>query len=112
MSTSPSHREAFWQEHIRNHIRSGLTIRDYCEHFDLNPPTFYVWRRRLQQDGRRAGGEPPVRFAVIETATLADSAKISITLTSGDRIELPSNIPSTSWHAMISALHRSAAPQS
>lgn len=114
MSTSwNQQREAFWREHIHNHGRSGLPIKAYCQQFDLHPHTFYVWRRRLESQGdHRTGGAPPVRFAVVEAAAPIDTATISITLTSGDRIDLPSSIPSTTLEAIITALRATSTPRS
>jgi transposase len=42
-------RERFWREHLAAWRRSGLSVRAYCHRHDLAQPTFYLWRRNLEQ---------------------------------------------------------------
>jgi hypothetical protein len=42
-------KERYWREHFDAWRRSGLSIRAYCHQHDLAQPTFYLWRRHLEQ---------------------------------------------------------------
>ena len=44
-------REARWRRMIREHGRSGLTIRDFCRKSNLHESAFYFWRGELQRRG-------------------------------------------------------------
>ena len=38
-----------WQRWIQLWQRSGLTVRAFCARHSLSEPSFYAWRRELQQ---------------------------------------------------------------
>jgi transposase len=42
-------KEHFWREHLAAWRRSGLSVRVYCHRHALAQPTFYLWRRNLEQ---------------------------------------------------------------
>jgi hypothetical protein len=42
-------KERFWRRVLRQWQRSGLTIRDYCAAQGLSEPSFYFWRRAIQE---------------------------------------------------------------
>lgn len=62
-------KERFWRRVIRQWRRSGLTIRDYCDHNHCSEPSFYAWRRTLGQRDLEAAraksprSRPPRRHA-------------------------------------------------
>jgi hypothetical protein len=42
-------KERLWREHLAAWRRSGQSVRAYCRQHDLAEPTFYLWRRALEQ---------------------------------------------------------------
>ena len=67
-------KEQRWRRLIDDWRASGLTVRAYCARHRLAEPSFYAWRRELQQrDADRAAfvpvrlvGEAPAAAAGIE----------------------------------------------
>lgn len=54
-------REAQWRRIVREHGRSGLTIREFCRKSNLRETAFYFWRselkrRKAEQEQRRPAG--------------------------------------------------------
>ena len=100
--------EAQWRRIIRQHIRSGLTIREFCGRSKLPESAFYFWRRELtrrdlgrpKQDKERRNRPPargafvPVRLAVSNAEGVAESpcaevpARIEIVLSGGRRVHV------------------------
>ncbi|NBB75819.1 MAG: hypothetical protein GVY02_00440 [Bacteroidetes bacterium] len=46
MSASSRHVPAHVRHHFDQHMRSGLTIKAYCEKHSLSAQSFYDWRKR------------------------------------------------------------------
>jgi transposase len=54
-----SSRIEYWREQVAQHERSGLSVKQFCEAQRIPEQSFYVWRKRLQE-------QPPMRFALVE----------------------------------------------
>jgi hypothetical protein len=55
-------REARWRRIIREHNRSGLTIREFCRRGKLTETAFYFWRSELRRrEVERCEGEQEQR---------------------------------------------------
>jgi transposase-like protein len=39
-----------WRERIRNHQRSGLSVKEYCQRHDLGEGAYFYWKRKLTKD--------------------------------------------------------------
>ena len=72
-----------WQEVIRGHEQSGLTIRAYCEEQGISAASFYQWRRRLEGEGG------VMKFALIDPVKDQGSGEIELRLTSGETLVIP-----------------------
>src|SRR5437868_6174620 len=48
-------KERFWRRMFKLFDRSGLSIRAFCSQHQLSEPSFYSWRRILQE---RAADQP------------------------------------------------------
>ena len=44
-------KEQQWRRWIQQWQHSGLSVRAFCARHDLAEPSFYAWRRQLQQRG-------------------------------------------------------------
>jgi hypothetical protein len=42
-------KERYWRDHLDAWRRSGLSVCAYCHQHHLAQPTFYLWRRNLEQ---------------------------------------------------------------
>ncbi len=54
-------KEQFWRTTLRRWRGSGLSVRAYCEQHELAEPTFYAWRRSIQEQDAAA-----VRFVPVQ----------------------------------------------
>jgi transposase len=64
MSTINQRRESkerFWRTTLRRWRSSGLSVRAYCEQQGLAEPTFYAWRRSIEERDAAA-----VRFVPVQ----------------------------------------------
>jgi transposase-like protein len=99
-------RQQFWREHVANQASSGQSVRAYCRTHSLAEHSFYSWRRRLRK------AEQPVRFAVVDTASVTQSAaSIHIHLASGDRIEVRSGNDAATLGIVIGLLRQHQVPR-
>lgn len=48
-------REAYWRGQLERQSTSGLSIRRWCRESGVSEPTFYVWRRKLQERDHERG---------------------------------------------------------
>ena len=79
---SRADREQFWRELIERQQQSGRSIRAFCESEGVSQPSFYSWRKRLQEsNGRPTAQFVPVQIAV-ESAP-ARQGRIEILLSNG-----------------------------
>ena len=51
-------KEWYWRRVLRQWRRSGQKVRAYCLEHGLSEPSFYAWRRTIQERNRRAGPRP------------------------------------------------------
>jgi hypothetical protein len=54
-------KEQQWRHWIQQWQHSGLTIRAFCDLHQLSQPSFYAWRRQLQQRDAATAPFLPVR---------------------------------------------------
>ena len=113
-------REVQWRRVVRQHIHSGLTIREFCAKGKLLESTFYFWRRELQrrkaereqrrQRGRTsAPADPsskpaflPVRVAEEVPPTVAGG--IEIVLSNGRRLHVTAPVDRTALADVLAVL--------
>jgi transposase-like protein len=79
-------REQLWRETMAAWQARGLSVRQYCRRHGLAEPSFYYWRRELQQrDARTAGSSPPAFVPV----TVVSAATVEVRCPSGHVVTLP-----------------------
>jgi len=77
-------RRELWRQRVAQQGKSGQSIRVFCREQSLSEPAFYSWRQRLRSETK------PVRFALVETKPVADTAApIEVMLANGDRLRVP-----------------------
>ncbi len=68
-------KETMWRELVRQQVRSGETVREFCRQKRLSEASFYAWRRELklrrQESEPRRAAEPLPRPTFVPVA-LAD----------------------------------------
>jgi len=67
---------AVWVERLARQRRGGLSIAEFCRREGISPPSFYSWRKRLEQDERAL-------FVPVELSRLVEPSALGV------QIELP-----------------------
>ena|ERR1700722_420978 len=67
-------KEQQWRRWIHQWQKSGLNVRAFCVRYGLSQPSFYAWRRALQQ--RDAATFVPVHVVPDEDAAPAPSIEV------------------------------------
>ena len=76
-------RRELWRQRVAQQRKSGQSIRVFCHEQNLSEPAFYAWRKRLRSETK------PVRFALVETKPVADTASpIEVMMANGDRLRI------------------------
>jgi hypothetical protein len=94
---------AQWRRHVEAWRESGLSQADYCRQQNLNPKTFSLWTRRVQDDLSLSMGSPLELIAVqvAPSAPVAStSASVMLRLANGVQLEL-STAASPGWLAEL-----------
>ncbi len=106
-------RERYWREHLAAWRRSGQTIRASCRQYDLAEPTFYLWRRTLEQrpatstPSQAAIGSLPGNAAFVPlrlvgpTPTQATQAVLELVLRGGRIIRVPNGFAPEALRQLI-----------
>jgi transposase len=79
-------KEQHWRGWIHRWQRSGLSARDFCNLHHLTLPSFYAWRRTLQQREAAACAVVPVR--VVPDGPPVATAGLEVVLADGRRLRV------------------------
>jgi transposase-like protein len=80
-------KERFWRMTVRRWRGSGLSVRAYCEQHELAEPTFYAWRRSIQERDAAAVRFVPVQV-VPETPAESSSGALELVVGAGRRLRV------------------------
>ncbi len=67
---SRADREQLWRDLIERQHRSGQSIRKFCDSEGISQPSFYSWRKRLQE----SNGRPTAQFVPADRSGVGSSA--------------------------------------
>ena len=84
--------EALWRERLARFERGDLKVGEFCRREGVSGPSFYRWRKRLRQGGRRAGrgGQRDHRSAALKEAS--HFAPVHVTGLTAAEIDLPNGV--------------------
>jgi len=86
-----------WQQRIAEQVRSGLSVRRFCEAQGLGEQSFYWWRKRLRK-------REPVRFALVDRELPRADAGLELVLTGGERLRIPAGVDGATLRTVLEAL--------
>jgi transposase-like protein len=82
-------RSEYWREQIAQHERSGLSVPEFCKERGIVEQSFYVWRKRLREQG-------PMRFALVEAVPVEREprmgAGLELVLARGERLRIGADV--------------------
>jgi transposase-like protein len=98
-----------WRRLIEQWRRSGLSVRAFCEGHHLAVPSFYAWRRRLQQDAPLPDVSPPpesVTFVPVHVQPEAfdQQQPLELVLANGRCLRIPSRFDANVLRALLAVL--------
>jgi hypothetical protein len=66
-------KESSWRDRLALYVRSGLTVRAFCEREAIRETAFYFWRREIHRRDAtgRAGFAPPASFVELRAGPAA-----------------------------------------
>lgn len=104
-------KEAFWRDAVRRQADSGLPVREFCRRHRLNEPSFYGWRRTLQERDARQPAAPPAFLPVVvrDEQPIVHDAGIVIELRGGRLLRLPGSTPAGRVAELVRALEATEA---
>jgi hypothetical protein len=98
-----------WRRLIERWRRSGRCVRDFCEHAGIAIPSFYAWRRRLQQDARLPDVFQPsaaVTFLPVHVQhePSDQQAPLELVLGNGRCLRIPPRFDANALRALLAVL--------
>jgi transposase len=93
-------RERFWREAVAGHRQSGLSVRAFCRRRGLSEPSFYAWRRQLdERDGQARPG--PATFVPVRVVA---ESMVEVVLPNGVVVRAASGSEPRSVARLVAAL--------
>ena len=80
-----SERERFWRKLVAGHLRSGVSIREWCDRHGVSEPSFYFWRRELARRREQRQGASP-QLVPVEVAPPVAGSRWDLEIELPDRI--------------------------
>jgi transposase-like protein len=112
MSSGKGDREKarYWQRTIREAVRSGTSIREFCRQHRLKESQFYWWQHKLKA-GRRGrsipgqgGNREPASFALVSDEPQATDAGIELVLSGGRQLHIRKGVDEETLRAVLAAV--------
>ena len=102
-------KQQHWQRLIERWQASGLSVRTFCERQRLAVPSFYAWRRRLQQSDRlapAAQATAPVTFLPVHVRDDPPDQRppLELVLASGQCLRIPPGFDPDALRALLAVL--------
>jgi hypothetical protein len=103
-------KEQRWRQLICQWQRSGLSVRAFCERQRLALPSFYAWRRRLQERDALGKQTPaPVTFLPVhlQPDDPVPRPALELLLTNGHCLRIPHGFDAAHLREVLRALEGS-----
>jgi hypothetical protein len=100
--TRDEQKERQWGHWIAQWRTSGLSVRDFCARHGLATPSFYAWRRRLQQ--RAADAPTVVPVQVVADAPPAQVSALELVLADGRIVRVAPGFDAATLRQLLTAL--------
>ncbi len=99
--------EQHWRHWIEQWQTSGLTVRAFCARHALAVPSFYAWRRQLQQRDVAASTFLPVR--VVPDEEPVPATPLEVVLAGGRRLRVTPGFDPATLRQLLAVLEETPA---
>ena len=82
----------YWSKLIARQASSGQTIRAFCQEQGVRDPSFYYWRKKLQES-------TPVQFALLKT--VASAPPLELILANGEQLRIQNGVDATTLRLVL-----------
>lgn len=82
MARSSDSRSQLWERRLRQFDASSMTVAEFCQSLGCSLPTFYNWRRKLQQ---------PRPSAFLQVQAPVQESRIELHLPGGAVLMIPAD---------------------
>jgi hypothetical protein len=97
-----SRKEQQWCRWIDQWRQSGLSVRAFCTLHELAEPSFYAWRRLIQQ--RQEAARPFVAVQVVGDDEPSAGQPFEVVLPGGRTLRVPPRFDSAALRQLLAAL--------
>jgi hypothetical protein len=115
-------KERLWRKLTREQVRSGLSVREFCESRGLVEGSFYFWRRELRardaedqrvkrtasSAGIGATSSAPSFAAITVSGWESPSSALELVLANGVRVRVPVGFDRQTLRELLSVLEQPA----
>jgi hypothetical protein len=95
-------KEQQWRHWIGQWQHSGLSVRAFCARHDLALPSFYAWRRHIQQRDAAAGTFLPVQVLCEDEPSPANT--FEVVLPRGRTLRVPPGFDAAALRQLLAVL--------
>lgn len=106
-------KESYWRRVLEQWRCSGRTVRWYCLQHGLSEPSFYAWRRSIQQrdwQAARSGQHRPVTRDSVATfvpvTVVAPAPALEVVLGDGRSIRVPAGFDAATLQRLLAVLDK------
>jgi transposase-like protein len=111
-------KERYWRRLLRQWQRSGQGVRSFCLAHGLSEPSFYAWRRTLQERDRQAEsrtGRSPRQAghslpAFVPVTLVPSTPLLEVVLRAGRVVRVPAGFDAASLRQLLVILDAEATP--
>ena len=93
-------KERQWWQRIREWRASGLSVRAFCARRGLAEPSFYAWRRVLQQRATEGPAFVPVQVL----ADAAPASALEVILSNGRTVRVAAGFDAATLRQLVTVL--------
>ncbi|MHB1421638.1 MAG: IS66 family insertion sequence element accessory protein TnpA [Gemmataceae bacterium] len=97
-------KEQYWRRLIQLWKNSGLTVRAFCARHHITLPSFYAWRRELQQRDAATAFVPVQVETNDQPARINSVPAIEVVLASGQCVRVSPGFDSATLRQLLAVL--------
>ena len=100
--------ESYYRNLVNRRIKSGKTVKEFCEHEGIAEWRYYNWRKRLENNQVSTDIQVDKTFLPVSVQTdsypFSPHEKIDISFRDGTTVHLPQNFNETDLSTLCSVL--------